>query len=474
MVHNRKIRVLGATLGVAVLAASATIWLAYHNTIVPERPDTISAETFARITAADPDLPLHAQHTDVLLMAVCTLRTDRIGVYGNTQPTTPFIDKLARSGVWFKEHFSQAPWTRPGMGALVTGRWPRVLRLDDPNQGSGFTSQLHPDHTTLAEHLKAHNYVTVGASANPNLKAMFGLAQGFDHYHEPAGTYKERPHIANAQEIVDEALALANQVPRDRRLYMRVNVLDGHKPTQDPEKYWPLFMGEKARLRHYDSALRSIDAQLARLVAELHEDRPNLLVVVAADHGEGLSFPRHHGPEHGNHLYRSTTQTPWIVFHPSLPNPGREIGGLSMNIDVVPTILDLLGLAATEELDGASQKSAVLDQTDKASHEAVYAETYFRRVHKSMVYDGAHQLIRKYRGTRKNATWTDALYTAADIAARKDVASTSRGRANTLGKQLSAWEQHMAEMAGAAPILGPADIDDSTDQMLKDLGYVDE
>ncbi len=66
------------------------------------------------------------------------------------------------------------------------------------------------------------------------------------------------------------------------------------------------------------------------------------MVVLTADHGEGMRLPRHHGSGHGDFVYRSTVEVPWVVHHPSL-DP-HTVDQLSMNVNVLPTLLDLVGL----------------------------------------------------------------------------------------------------------------------------------
>lgn len=440
-----------------------------------DHPDTVLEADLNAALEADLTLPLDAAHTDVVVVAVCTLRRDRMGMYGHTQPTTPFLDRLADRGVVFDEHFTQAPWTRPAMGSIFTGKWPRELKLDDPNQGRGFKAVILDEHTLLAEHLGEAGYTAVGAVANPNLKQQFGFAQGFDTYSEPAGTYKERPHIPSSEEIVDDVLAMAANVPSSQRLYARVNVLDTHLPHKYSLRYPKLFDVPNERLQNYDAALRTIDAELARLFTELRAQRPNVLFMLVADHGEGLYLPHHHGPEHGNYVYRTTTQTPWLAYHPALEEGGRRIAGRSMNVDVVPTVLDLLGLTVPSDIDGASQSAAIRGDTDRASHAFAYSETFFRKRHLSTIYDGDHQLIRTYAVPTEEGPFVDALYADADWQADTNVFDTSPEAAVRLRDALTEWEASVMAQSQDAPDPGEeAEVDDATDQMLRDLGYVDE
>jgi arylsulfatase A-like enzyme len=123
---------------------------------------------------------------------------------------------MSAQGVTFDQHISQAPWTKPGMGALYTGRFPRELHLDNPGRADGYREVVREDVTLLAEHMKAAGDATIGAVANPNLKSRFGYAQGFDHYSEPDRGYRQDPNIPSGGEIVDDVLASLDRVPADQ------------------------------------------------------------------------------------------------------------------------------------------------------------------------------------------------------------------------------------------------------------------
>jgi arylsulfatase A-like enzyme len=457
-----------------VLAFVGAATALLRETLGPEpRPDLHDAELLTEVTAtlaADPDLPLDAAHTDVLLLNLCTVRKDRLGLYGNRHPTTPFLDELGQAGVVFETNLAQAPWTRPSMGALLTGRWPRALHLDDRDAFVRSARVLGQDHTTLAERLADAGYGAAGVAGNPHLDALYGFDQGFDHYSIPEGTGWKRG-TATSRVIVDEALALAGRVPLDQRLYLQVNALDGHTPIADDFRYRHLMKrGPRGNRRvKYDSALRTMDRQLARLVLALKADRPNLLVVLATDHGEGLNLPKNHGHKHGKQVYRNTTETALVFQHPALPSPGRRVGGLSMNIDVVPTVLDLLGVPASDSWDGASQKPAVLGQEDRASHAIAFSETFFRKAHASTAMNDDYQLIRTYR---PNGTVNDRLFRAKDADALREVSEAEPAAAARMSTALDAWEAEMLvlEQQGAPEDvpLGAGD-----QQLLEELGYMD-
>jgi choline-sulfatase len=442
----------------------------------PAHPDTLSRWALAETLSADADMPLDLTHTDVLMVTVCTLRKDRLGFGGGRNPTSPFLDQLADKGVVFRRHIAQAPWTRPSMGALYSGRWPRALRLDSPGRGERFDMVLADPHTLLAEHLQAQDYATVAAVGNPNLQRQFGFAQGFDEYSQPTRTYSQGTHTPPSSELVDDVLNMAAAVPLDRRLYARVVMLDGHSPRQWRPLHFRFMNGKRKGILQYDAALRTMDAQIARLVATLRAERPNLLVMLTADHGEGLMMPRHHGPGHGNKLFRTTIEVPWVVQHPSLPP--RTVDTLSMNIDVAPTVLDLLGAPADPAHDGTSQRAALFGDPGSGSATEdgpgpAFSETFFRRAHASTVLDADYQLVRTYERPGTHGPFSNALYTTADWRADDDVTDEFPEVAARLAARLTAWEKAQAAAAEAAGPVETVEVDAHTRSALQALGYVE-
>jgi len=434
--------------------------------------------------APDPALPIALGETDVVVVLGCAVRRDRMGIYGQRQPTTPFLDELARNGVVFEHVFAQAPWTRPSMGALVTGRWPRVLQLDDPSPERTSNRALADAFTTLAEVFSSHGYRTLGSVANPNVKRIFGFAQGFDVYEEPENLWRYEMSKVSGATVSESFLKAVELVPANVRLFGRLMFVDTHAPRLPAGKFEKL-LGKlrrrdmRRRLDVYDASLQELDAVLAQLFVSLHERRRNMLFVFAVDHGEGLAFPEHHGIGHGNHLYRTTTEIPWIIHHPGLADPGRRIGGLAMAIDLHPTLLELLGITPNHALDGESWAAAVRGELRNAGRELAFSETFFRNSHKSAVFDGSWHLIRDHdppnqrEGDDLDERGSFELYRATDVEERHDLRHGERQVRIGLAAALRAWELEMdtREAASGAPL--EIDPSRSTLEELRALGYAE-
>jgi tetratricopeptide (TPR) repeat protein len=145
---------------------------------------------------------------------------------------------------------------------------------------------------------------------------------------------------------------------------------DPHDPYEPPEPYSTIY---KDRL--YDGEIAYADSALGKFLDYLKRLGwyDEALIVVVGDHGEGLG--EHHEDTHGIFLYDSTTHVPLIVKLPKNSSAGKQIDAQVRTIDILPTILDLLGFPAPEKLDGASL-TPLFSNTDTAAR-IVFGQTDF-------------------------------------------------------------------------------------------------
>ena len=87
---------------------------------------------------------------------VDTLRVDHLGCYGYERNTSPVIDDLANRSIRFERAYTTAPWTKPAVAWLLTGRYPSWHTANTLNAALPSSSE------TLAEILRAHGYLTAG------------------------------------------------------------------------------------------------------------------------------------------------------------------------------------------------------------------------------------------------------------------------------------------------------------------------
>jgi arylsulfatase A-like enzyme len=295
---------------------------------------------------------------NVLFVLVDTLRGERLGSYGYSRDTSPTLDLLAASGVRFSHQLSQSSWTKCSMASLWTSLYPAhngVTRFD----------QVIPEEATLpAEILKQAGFHTVGLYRNGWVAPNFGFGQGFDIYDKPRpGTIppsvkRENPTLKEAgsdDDVVNSAIEFLRVSGRDR-WFLYLHLMDVHEYLYDQET--AVFGTSYSDI--YDNSILHLDQILDQLFGYLSQNGylENTLVVLTADHGEAFGERGFEG--HAREVYRETTEVPWIISFPFRLAPGVTVDVRTQNVDVWPTILDLLGLPALPRSDGRSRKPEIL------------------------------------------------------------------------------------------------------------------
>ncbi|MHA1230873.1 MAG: sulfatase [Candidatus Helarchaeota archaeon] len=115
------------------------------------------------------------RYPNLLLITIDALRLDHLSIMGYKKKTTPYLDKLARKGFFFKQAISNGPCTPPSFCSIFTSTYPF-------HQG-GY-SPLPENKTTLAEVLQSHGYITVAIHSTPLLSRFYGYDRGFDVFYD--------------------------------------------------------------------------------------------------------------------------------------------------------------------------------------------------------------------------------------------------------------------------------------------------
>jgi arylsulfatase A-like enzyme len=322
---------------------------------------------FVEIRFGDPrslgsadDIEGLAQRDDlnVLFILVDTLRAHRLGSYGYERDTSPTIDALAADGVRFARHLAQSSWTKCSMASLWTALYParsRITRFED----------VIPETATLpAEILREAGFRTSGVYRNGWVAPNFGFAQGFEIYERPTGrpppanVRRENPTVRHGG-LDDDLLPATIEFLRihgRERWFLYLHLMDVHEYLYDEES--ALFGTAFSDV--YDNAIRRTNKVLAQLLNYLANEgfRENTLIVFSSDHGEAFQERGLEG--HARYVYPETTEVPFVLSFPFRLEPGVVIPTRSENVDVWPTVLDLLGLPPMEGVDGRSRLPEIL------------------------------------------------------------------------------------------------------------------
>jgi choline-sulfatase len=302
------------------------------------------------------------QPRNVVIVTLDTTRADRLSAYGYMDVSLPHLDRLAAEGIVFDQATSVAPLTLPAHASLFTGLLP-------PSHGvrENASPPLGDEYMTLAEVLQASGVRTgafVGAAV---LDADRGLAQGFEHYSGVAATGAPERRQRRADEVIGEAVRWLEEV-RGERFFLWAHLYDPHRPYDPPAPFQSMhdpYLGEIA----------FADSQIGRLLEALERERllDHTIVIVAGDHGESLGD--HGERDHGIFLYDSVLRVPFLVRVPNLTP--RRVGEVVRLTDVMPTVLELLGIPAPES-DGVSL-AGLMRGTEQDLDLEAYAESLYPR-----------------------------------------------------------------------------------------------
>ena len=230
---------------------------------------------------------------------------------------------------------------------------------------------------TLAERMKEGGFATGAFIGAWVLDSRWGLNQGFDLYSDRFDLSKYKVvNLGTVQkkgdEVMDLALAWLEGV-KAKKFFAWVHLYDPHTPYEPPEPFLSRYPGQK-----YLGEVAYTDEVVGRLVSWLKGagvwDRT--ILVLLADHGESLGD--HGENSHTFFVYDATQHVPLIVRTP-WGDRGRSRAQVS-TVDVMPTVLDIAGLAPQPGIDGRSLARLVLDP-GADSPGVAYSETYFPRFH---------------------------------------------------------------------------------------------
>jgi arylsulfatase A-like enzyme len=315
-----------------------------------------------------------------LLVTIDTLRPDRLGYHGNRIIDTPTFDRLAREGVIFSRAVATASSTLPTHASILTGLYPH--RHGAPANGA---FELSEDVVTLSTLLFDEGYETAAFVSAFVLNKQFGLSRGFGVYDDEVAatsalfSYNER----TADRTADRAIGwLRNRGAQP--FFLWVHYYDPHANYSPPPEYdrYPLL---------YDGELAFTDTHLGRVVdAARKAADDNLLIAVTADHGE--AFGEQGEDTHSILVQEATLRIP-LIFHA----PGAIPGGVYVptrvsQIDIMPTILSLLGVPIPSGLDGIDLAQAP-DPEREIMAETIEAQMSFGWAPLSALYHGRWKLV---------------------------------------------------------------------------------
>jgi arylsulfatase A-like enzyme len=303
---------------------------------------------------------------NVVLIVLDTVRADVVGLDGPSGPLTPNLDAIAQESTTFTNAFAPAPWTVPSHASLFTGLFPHE---HGANHGQLL---LQESFETLAERLQAKGYATGGFTCNPWLNLRSGMAQGFDTYEE---VYRRvEPDTDQGAAIATDMVCdwIRQQAERPGPFLLFVNYLEAHLPYAPPApvrqrlesaRTGPLpatfslaqaeahiigkqrLSAEELQIARdlYHAEIAYLDDQIATVISCLRACNvlDNTLLIITSDHGEHLG--KHDLMGHEFSVFEPVLRIPLLVRYPPRMPAGRRVHTPVSLVDVLPTVLDVLG-----------------------------------------------------------------------------------------------------------------------------------
>ena len=420
---------------------------------------------------------------NVIVVMVDTLRADHMSLYGYERPTTPFIDDFASNATVFERARSQAACTFPSVNSLFTSRYAfDYYRLGQGEMG------IPAEYPTIAEILRTRGYHTIAVSASPIVRATpskenpnGGFGAGFDVFDESCLWGDAAQVNARALELLESA-----QEP----FFLYLHYMDPHGHYAPPADYQKLFSGPydghdfiaagdfspiaemlydngpqiefgDGDLRHlidlYDDEIRYFDGQFARLIDAF--DRQDLLerslLVFTSDHGE--EFMEHGHLGHCRGVWDTLTRVPLFIKTPGRDGGGRFDAAVQL-IDILPTVLDRLGVEAEAAFEGVSLRPLV----ETGDAERTYAFTDQSKYRATD--DGRWQLI--LDGIESEVTLYDL---EADPLAQHDLFTPQHAEGQRLGAVLNGWLKDTGQWVRFDEALAASK---AKEEELRALGYL--
>jgi arylsulfatase A-like enzyme len=451
----------------------------------------------------------------VVLITCDTLRADRLGLYGYGAPTSPNLDRLAGEGVVFDAAYSSAPWTRPALSSLMTGRYAEEVGAAPSN-----LRRMPAEVETLAERVAAAGIATAAIVSNGLIARPpagggddVDLAQGFATYDDAMTALEQNRDMPErpAPDTTDAALGwLARHASAGGgRLFLWVHYQDPHGPYTPPDELAGQFqtpLGENepdpklpigSTLRglgqiplyqklevspgvpeqrprvyrdRYDAEIAYFDRELGRLLDALRADPAweRTLVIFSSDHGESLG-EHDHWFCHGENVQREVVRVPLVLRYPqgrhgpsSAASPDRfqRVSAVVGHVDVWPTVL------AAFDLDpGGSRGLALLG--DDLPEGRVLAQSFLPQDPKRRQWaatDGRWRLV-----------WGESsaprLYDlASDPDESRDVAARHPDELERLRARYQASQRLFGSQAHEG---SEVELDPATRRALQKLGYIE-
>ncbi|MCX6802063.1 MAG: sulfatase [Candidatus Diapherotrites archaeon] len=422
---------------------------------------------------------------NVVLVLVDSLRYDFVGAYSSKDNLTPAIDSLGEKGVVFETAIAQAPSSKMSVASVFTGNNPaknNMFRRKD---------KLSDSALTMAKILKDSGYATIALTGNALTRADLGFAQGFDLFvYEKFGFLKRyllkacrrlafgklkediRMKLyspADSITLSKKALGIAGK--QKQPFFLFVHYLDPHWPFGVPNYELAQKLDSTEKVREvYKDRVKRCDTAIDILACGIRKLSENTIFIVSADHGEmfdehaKMAFEGKRWLQRPGKLFEERIRVPLVFNFPGLS--GRRVKGVVRLIDVLPTVLELIGEKRQEKFDGASLVPAIRGEELGELHAFTDGD-----VGEDGLFGGAALRTNKWKIIKAPSTGKLMVFDLeTDPMEKNDLSGKNMGGIAELERTL---EEYLGNrINGPEAEMSEAEKDREITEQLRELGYV--
>lgn len=341
---------------------------------------------------------------NIILILFDSIRADHLSCYGYNRRTSPAIDKVAGEGILFEQAISQSTWSLPSQCSILTSKYVPSHGIDDVYK------KLSDSELTLAEVLKIYGYKTAAFTGGFWISSVFNVGQGFDVYYDKLTFGKMNDTFPIALDWLKHN--------KDNTFFLLLQGFDGHSPFNLPKEYEEKYVdpsyngifktltldhniGDRLNVNeffldysykkkvkvtnndieyiidNYDGSIAYADKCIGDFLKEIEEFglKDNTIIILTSYHGtplfkHGVILRRQHSG-----VTEGTIRVPLIIRHPQF-NGGMRISLQAQQIDIMPTILDFIGIPINHQVQGRSLIPLIEGKADSHFNEYTYVNGY--------------------------------------------------------------------------------------------------
>jgi arylsulfatase A-like enzyme len=481
-------------------------------------------------TLSSPQVSGEVRDYNVLLILIDTLRKDHMSLYGYGKDTTPHIKKYFGEGMWFARAFAQSSHTKPStaslltslyvsshnMSRLTTGLPAESVTAAEVFKSLGYNTAMFSVNSFVSPFFGFDQGVDYFFAYHPREITSMGLYNMlFKVERNPLWITRRLSKAAlrlvdrldvrrltmpgTERKVSDEsatdALLQWLEDNREERFFAYIHYLGPHSPYDPPPPYDELYIPHPNAMRpinpkfggflpfseakpipreelenmvgQYDGEINLIDDQIGRIAKKLGDlklDRKTL-VIITADHGE--EFYDHKGWLHGHSLYNEVIGVPLLLWQPELINRSGPVDAIVQHIDLLPTILELLGYRPPAHMQGESFAEWLIDSTASLEDRHIITEIDLGGLGARSIISDGYKYIYSFYGLERSRQLFDLRD---DQAETHDLSESEASLAQKLGEKLE--ESRQASSQGGF-ISKEVQLNEELKGELKELGYIE-